>query len=33
MNIKTIRKGYENLTMLERLSLADNADAVMTKAK
>ncbi len=25
MNIKTLRKSYENLTMLERLSLADNA--------
>jgi len=25
MNIKSIRKSYENLTMLERLSLADNA--------
>jgi hypothetical protein len=27
MNIKNIRKSYENLTMLERLSLADNAEA------
>ncbi len=27
MNIKTLRKSYENLTMLERLSLADNAIA------
>ncbi len=25
MNIKTLRKSYENLTMLERMSLADNA--------
>lgn len=25
MNIKNIRRNYENLTMLERLSLADNA--------
>ncbi|MGI8757430.1 MAG: hypothetical protein ACR2MB_16550 [Acidimicrobiales bacterium] len=25
MNIKSLRKSYENLTMLERLSLADNA--------
>lgn len=25
MNIKSLRKGYENLTMIERLSLADNA--------
>lgn len=27
MNIKNIRKSYENLTMLERLSLADNAES------
>ncbi len=27
MNIKTLRKNYESLTKLERLSLADNADA------
>jgi len=27
MTIKTLRKGYENLTMLQRLALADNAMA------
>jgi hypothetical protein len=27
MNIKNIRRNYDELTMLERLSLADNADA------
>lgn len=27
MNIKTLRRNYEQLTMLERLSLADNAEA------
>ena len=27
MNIKTLRRNYDELTMLERLSLADNAEA------